>query len=162
MIAERENKEHIKEKKKADRAFKKLWVMEKKDVHTKRVAARKDKRSRVWKLKELSKQGITLPSDSELLVPIHDPEAQWKATDPIWLAHVASKNKKHGTEGVDDDNDEEETTFIIDTEGDPTLQRDFIPFGAESDSGGSKFGYNVDDKSDENTSDENVQERLGW
>ena len=72
-----------------------------------------------------------------------------------------SKNKKHRTKEINDDNDEKKITCIIDTEGDSTLQQDFILFGANNDSEGSKFKYNVDDKSNDNISDD-VQERLGW
>ena len=110
----------------------------------------------------LSKQGITVPSDSQLFIPVHDPEAQWKATDPVWLAYVASKEKKNGSRVVNDSDDEEEHTFIIDTDRDPTLKQDFIPFGAENDSGGSKYGYNDNDESEKDTSNEVVQKRLDW
>ncbi|MCJ1262744.1 hypothetical protein MMC22_002614 [Lobaria immixta] len=159
MIAEKEKKEREAEAKKQHNAFLKIWRMERDAVIAAGVAARKENKARQRKFrelqKELKKQGLDVPSDSELRISIPDPEAEWKATDVTWLELQAKKAKESEPAADDKDEDEEEVTFIIDTVGDPTLQRDFIPFGEDSD-GGSEFGYNDHD------SEEDVQEQQGY
>ena len=164
MIAEKEKKEAEVEAKKQHNAFLKIWQMERDTVIAAGVAARKENKARQRKFKELQKelkkQGLDVPSDSELCKSIPDPEAEWEATDVTWLALQAKKAKESQPAADEKDDDEEEVTFITDTVGDPTLRQDFILFEEGGDGGGSKFGYN-DHDSDSN-SDEDVQEQQGY
>ena len=68
-----------------------------------------------WLLLYLLKQNVIISFDSHFFISIHNFETQWKTTDPIWLAYVASKMKKNVSEIVDNNDDEKKHTFIIDT-----------------------------------------------
>ena len=128
------------------------------------VAARKAEKARVRKLKDLMRQGLTILPDSELLIPIPDPEAEWKATDVTWLEEEAIRIAKKSGVGVNEEEAEEEegegATFITDVDGDQLLQRefilqqDFVPFGDDSDG-------RVEFSGDDSDSDSDIQERLG-
>lgn len=67
---------------------------------------------------------IAIPSDSGLLIPIKDPELEWRATNIIWQAEEEKKwketeKKKNSLRRIDEearsgeDSDGESTTFII-------------------------------------------------
>ena len=62
--------------------------------HVKEIAACKAEKAWVQTLKELSKQSFIVLLDSELLILICDPEAEWKATDITWLEEEAIKLAK--------------------------------------------------------------------
>ncbi|MCJ1260925.1 hypothetical protein MMC22_000789, partial [Lobaria immixta] len=147
------------EAKKQHNAFLKICWMKKDAVIAARVAAQKENKARQQKFKnlqrELKKQGLDVPSDSELCISIPNPKAEWKAIDVTWLELQAKKAKESEPAADDKNDDEKEVTFIIHTIGDPTLRRDFIPFEENSD-GGSKFRYNDHDF------EENVQEQQGY
>ena len=76
QIAIKEKEAEVVEKGKERRNFKKIWSIEKNAKHVEGVAARKAEKARVRTLKELSKQGLTVLPDSELLILICDPEAE--------------------------------------------------------------------------------------
>lgn len=136
--------------------------MERDAKHVAGVAAHKAEKAWVQKLKEFSKQGLTVFPGSELLLPICDPEAEWKATNVTWLADEAIRvAKKSGVEAVEEEAEEEKgegVTFITDIEGDRTLQQDFtsqqdfVPFGEDN---YGQRGFSEDD------SDEDIQGQLG-
>jgi hypothetical protein len=69
----------------------------------------------------------------ELLQPIHDPEAEWKTINEIWLAEQEKKNrrKKPRLEKSveEEEEDDENTEFIVDKFGG---EEDFIPFEDEN------------------------------
>ena len=101
-----------------------------------------------------------------MLTPIDDPEAIWKASDITWQTEETKTKTKKGVKDTHIFNNEEEeteTTFIMDTVGDQNLrfigegdsirlQKDFIAFEMEE-----EVGDDVDD-SDE----DDVQEQLGY
>ena len=133
-------------------------------VHAEGVIARKNEKIRIKHVKDLAKQGVSI--SGEMLNPIDDPEAIWKASDITWQTE---ETKKKTTKGVKDThifNDEEEETktiFIMDTVGDQNLrfigegdsirlQKDFVAFEIEEEVG--------DDGEDSDEDD--VQEQLGY
>ena len=143
------------EKKRADRNFMKMWRMERDEMHAKGVAARKQEKARIKQVKEFEKQQVFI--SVELLHPIHDPEAEWKATNQTWIAEEnkkqMAKNSKNGMpvmtnhieEKEDEEAEEENITFIVDNQANNQtnnqtqlinndafqLQKDFMHFDDE-------------------------------
>jgi hypothetical protein len=64
------------------------------------------------------------------LQPIHDPEAEWKKINEIWLAEQGKKDrkKKPGVEKSVEEEDDDDFEFVVDKFGD---EDDFIPFEDE-------------------------------
>lgn len=93
IIEEEARKAKEAEAKEQQDSLMKLWRIEKNAKHVEGIAARKAEKARVRKIKELLKQGLAIPPDSELLAPIPDPEAIWKATDVIWQEEEAKKTR---------------------------------------------------------------------
>lgn len=145
IIARKEKKEEEAEIKKQRNAFLKIWRAERDSTHAAGLIARSEERARVQKVKELQAQRVIIPA--ELLVPIPDPEAFWKATDVTWLElEEAKKAKKDGTgeaNNEDEGDEDEDVTFVIDTEGDPALQRDFLSFDDDGNNSDlcDRYGY---------------------
>ena len=117
QIAAKRRKEETLEKKRADNNFMKFWRMERDDLHTKGVAARKAKKARLKQVKELIKGYALIPP--ELEIPIHDPETEWKATNPTWIA-------------INNEDGDEEININV-GENQPWLQKDFLPFDERDD-----------------------------
>lgn len=155
LIAEKHQSELIAEQKKERNNFMRMWRIERDDMYAKGVAARKLQKERVKNIKELMKQNVIIPD--EMLHPIEDPEATWKATNEVWIAEEAKKKEKR-CEGIrgkemnnihqDEEEEEIDRLFITDVIGDKNLaqfihgkstqnsiqeQDDFIRFGIEND-----------------------------
>jgi hypothetical protein len=138
-IAEKKVKENETKKKKSHNQFMKIWRMERDTQHKLRLLARKMKKARLKRVKEFRKQGQGHLLSTENLTIIEDPEAVWKATDPIWKEEEVrkqqlkmkskismKKNEEDGDEGDGDERDEDEQEdediiFIEDTVGDRNL-----------------------------------------
>ena len=140
MAAEKEKAERIAEKKKEISNIIKKWRVLRDNILAKGVIARKEEKgkysvlfnsilliytnkllARVKAVKELQKQGFFVPFD--MLTPIHDPEPEWKATNPIWLSEEARKKaekeeKERRKSTKEEDDDIESVTFIVDIVGD--------------------------------------------
>ena len=92
-------------------------------VHAEGVIARKNKKIRIKHIKDLAKQGVSI--SDEMLTPIDDPEAIWKASDITWQTEETKKKTKKGVKDSHIFNNEEEeieTTFIVNTVGDQNLR----------------------------------------
>ncbi len=87
---------------------------------------RKAEKLRIKKLKELQKN-INIISD-EMFQPIPDPEAEWKATDPTWLAQEEVKKNKGKKSRVeaDLDHEEEDSEIIINQFKSSWMEEDFV------------------------------------
>lgn len=59
----------------------KMWRNERDRVHVQGVAARKAEKARLEQVKEMMK--TLAPISPELMIPIHDPEAEWKETNEV-------------------------------------------------------------------------------
>ena len=97
--------------------------MKRDSVHAEGVIARKNEKIRIKHIKDLAKQGVSI--SDEMLTPIDDPEAIWKASDITWQTEETKKKTKKGVKDTHIFNDEEEeteTTFIMDTVGDQNLR----------------------------------------
>lgn len=122
--------------------MKKLLSVEKKAKYREGVEARKQERARIKKVKELTKAKQDIPP--ELRDPIPDPEAIWKAEQAVLQAEQATRDKEL---------EEEDITFVCDTQGDPNLtqgdgfksQQDYIPLP-------SGVGWDEHSESDSDTS----------
>ena len=128
-LATKLQKEVDAEKKQIDNNFMKMWRMERDEMHVKGVAARKAEKTRAKQLKELMKIYNSIPH--ELFQPIPDPEAEWKATNEVWIIEEAKKKAKKNssvnpTNATNDSEGEEDTTIIVDEES--WLQNDFVSF----------------------------------
>jgi hypothetical protein len=68
----------------------------------------------------------------ELLQPIHDPEAEWKKTNEIWLTEQEKKDrkKKPRLEKSVEEEDDDDLEFVVDKFDDD--EYDFIPFEDEN------------------------------
>lgn len=98
-------------------------------MHVKGVVARKVEKARAKQLKEMTKTYNSIPH--ELFQPISDPEAEWKATNEVWIVEEAKKKAKKNsnvnpTNPTNDSEGEEDTTITVDEES--WLQRDFVSF----------------------------------
>ena len=138
--------------------------MKRDSVHAEGVIARKNEKIRIKHIKDLTKQGVSI--SDEMLTPIDDPEAIWKASDITWQKEETKKKTKKGVKDTHIFNDEEgetETTFIMDTVGDQNLrfigegdsirqQKDFVAFEMEE-----EVGDDVD-----NSDEDDIQEQLGY
>jgi hypothetical protein len=87
--------------------------MKRDDVHVKGVAARKAEKARIKQVKEMTKSHTFIPV--ELLQPISDPEAEWKATNPTWFAQqeVKIREKKPRVKREMKRDDDEEVEFTV-------------------------------------------------
>ena len=71
----------------------------------------------------------SIPILAELNVPILDPSKFWIDTNITWLAQVAAKNApKISATAKNNEDDKEETRFIVEPMGDLALQTNFFPF----------------------------------
>ena len=128
-IAIKQQKEEEAEKKRVENNFMKMWRMERDEVHTKGVAARKAERARIKQLREMRKGYAPIPP--ELEIPIPDPEAEWKATNQVWKSIEAKKTGKKFPDHINEE-DEEEVEINVDR---PTAlwDQDFIPLDEAED-----------------------------
>ena len=139
-LAAKVQKEIEAEKKQIQRNFMRMWRMERDEIHSKGVAARKQEKARTKRVKELEKQQIIIPD--ELLDPIPDPEVEWKATNQTWKAEQAKKEKAkdktgHGVANQDENDEDIAINVDIDNQGlnlrqlsngdSFQLQKDFVP-----------------------------------
>jgi hypothetical protein len=100
-------------------AFLKLWRAKRDKAYREGVKARASERARRRTVKELLKAKQDIPT--ELLDPIPDPEAIWKAGQEEIKRQEAFQQQQQQQE-------EEEVTFIVDIAGDQSLKQDFLPF----------------------------------
>ena len=133
-------------------------------IHAEGIIARKNEKIRIKHIKDLAKQGVSI--SDEMLTPIDDPEAIWKASDITWQTEETKKRTKKGVKDTHIFNDEEEeteTTIIMDTVGDQNLRfigegdsirqpKDFVAFEMEE-----EVGDDVD-----HSDEDDVQEQLGY
>ncbi len=134
VIVAKLQKEKEVEKKRVDAQFMKFWRMKKDDVHVKGVAARKAEKARIKQMKEMTKSHTFI--SVELLQPILDLEAEWKATNPTWLTQEEVKKfkrKKSRVEGDDDDDDDEEMKIIVNPSKQSWENDDFVSFEDDED-----------------------------
>ncbi len=106
----------------------KTWRMKRDDVHVKGVAARKAEKARIKQVKEMTKSHTFIPV--ELLQPISDPEAEWKATNPTWFAQqeVKIREKKPRVKREMKRDDDEEVEFTVNSSQTSWKHDDFVSF----------------------------------
>jgi hypothetical protein len=106
--------------------------MKRNEMHAKRMLTRKNEKSRLKQIKNMTKRIIFILV--EMMTSISDPKTEWKNSNDIWNVEQA---KKQITKQKDDDDDDIE--FIVDTTGDSGLgmttddeglrgQADFVSF----------------------------------
>ena len=151
MIEEKKRKAEEEQKKKDRSIYMKLWRDERNMQHDAGLLARAQELARVKVLKDLLKRKVVVPPDSNLRIKIHDPEAEWKATNEEWAAQEIAREARKAAKLAarlpppPTEDDGEEVTFITDTTGDLSLQRDFVRFDEESDDS-SKFDDSDSDR----------------
>ena len=123
-IAEKAKKEEEAAKKKENANFMKIWRWERDNILAKGIAARKEEKARIKRVKGFIKQGLPIP-DADLM-PIEDPEVSWKANDMTWKAEEARKAQAKNKHAKPTNGNESEGSieFIIDTIGDHNLRLD--------------------------------------
>ena len=132
---ERIQKEEAQDQARAHRPFMRLWRIERDSVQAQGVLARKNEKYRAKIVREclLAKREVPL----HLSIPIIDLSIEWKATNETWKQQEALKTHKKERNGYleakDEQDEEEEVTFVTDTTGDVSLQADFLPFPAIDD-----------------------------
>ena len=97
--------------------------MERNDVFAKGIIARKDEKKRQKRVRDYERREITMPNEDA--VSIVDPEVEFKASNPTWLAEEARKAKtktKHQNPTNQEEDEEDYGGFIIDTTGDSKLR----------------------------------------
>jgi hypothetical protein len=97
-------------------------------------------------MKEMTKNHLFIPV--ELLQPIHDPEAEWKTTNEIWLTEQEKKDrkKKPRLEKSVDEEEDDDLEFIVDKFSD---ENDFIAFENEDENashGNLHTNYSTEDE----------------
>jgi hypothetical protein len=126
LLAKKARKEAEELQRKQEREFKRLWNIEKKMKYTEGVMDRKAERERKKRVRELIQGGQDVPI--ELQVPIIDREKEWKEASQ--LQEEATRLAREAAIKEQEDNSDEEVTFILDTAGDmeliPELDQDFI------------------------------------
>jgi hypothetical protein len=131
-LSEKARKEQEKEEKKKNREFKKLLSIEKRMVHNQGLEDRKDEKERRKRVKELEQEGQEVPP--ELRVPILDREKEWIEARAIEARAIQAQLAQEEKDALVEE-EEEEVSFIMDTEGDKSLvpafnplQQDFLAF----------------------------------
>lgn len=135
-------KENEAEKKRVDAM--RMWRMERDEMHIKGVAARKDERNRVKKMKNFMKSSLASSIPDELTQSIPDPEAEvWKLEEEKRLARAKKSSQIPQINILSDD--EVERDIIVDEES-SWLQNDFVSFdddeGDEEDAGNARNARN--------------------
>lgn len=110
IVAQKEKELKEKEDRQQQRIRDKLWREERDLKYREGVNARAEERSRKKRVKELLKAKEPIPP--ELLVPIPDPEAIWKADQQTLKAAIQE----------DQEDQDSEVEFIIDLAGDPSVR----------------------------------------
>lgn len=124
--------------------YMKFWRSEKNEILTKGIITRKDEKARINRVKEYTNRGIEVPDEDKYAIV--DPEVEWKATNPIWLAEEARKaqlREKSRSRPDGDEDEEDDENFIIDTVGD----RDWVLWDAIADND-DYVGFEETDSSD--------------
>lgn len=99
--------------------YMKFWRTERDDVLAKGIIARRGEKARIKRIKTYTKRKEEVPEEDKCAIV--DPEVEWKATNPTWLAEEAREaraKEKYQFRVYNQDNDEDDDNFIIDTVGD--------------------------------------------
>ncbi len=136
IIADKRKKKMKTKRRKEYNNMMKIWRMKRDEMHAKEVLTRKNEKTRLKQIKEMTKRNIF--TFVEMMTSISNPKTEWKNFNDIWNAKQA---KKQIIKQKDDD-DDVVVEFIVNTADNSDLemsddelheQADFVSFDFEDD-----------------------------